>query len=368
MSCWIRQLTEEEKRLNFLLCPLKSFTSSEQKLFTLAALCDPYSGNDTTPACGDNNISSDCNHKIRSTSLSSYTKCEQHYETDASQENHETSTSDTVTNADEGKSTHTNPVGTTGVSASAATVDTSSVMCYTLTRTPHTSECTTKPSLFTPLPNVPSPLFQQNYTKWKAVMDNHFRLRQLRRHKTIYIQPLDDFPEFIYNSIGNDTDTVNSTKMGGFFELLSEYLKVFFSGLNVVLQPAIKTTGWAVKSRHHHMTGKKQLLVGDVHTGLTKILPKDGCCIVGVTWTDLYPCEDLNFVLGEASVEHKCAAFCFGRYEPKCYIDGKEPAQMKEIDGFIIWKMLKVRQTPFLLITLLILKYSLLRLVPALHW
>ncbi|KAI0213471.1 hypothetical protein LSAT2_001505 [Lamellibrachia satsuma] len=187
-------------------------------------------------------------------------------------------------------------------------------------------------------------MFQQNYSKWKAVMDNHFRLRQIRHHNTIYIQPLDEFPEFIYSSIGSNTDTVCGTTVGGFFELLGEYMKVFFSGLNVIIQPAVKTTGtgWKVQSRYHHMTGKKQLLVGDVHEGLKKILPKDGCCVVGITWTDLYPCEDLNFVLGEATVEHRCAAFCFGRYEPKCYVDGKVPAQIENIDGFIIWKMLKV--------------------------
>lgn len=223
-------------------------------------------------------------------------------------------------------------------------VDSSSLKCHTNNCTEDTKLCTTSVSLFKPLPNVPSLMFQQNYSKWKAVMDNHFRLRQIRHHNTIYIQPLDEFPEFIYSSIGSNTDTVCGTTVGGFFELLGEYMKVFFSGLNVIIQPAVKTTGtgWKVQSRYHHMTGKKQLLVGDVHEGLKKILPKDGCCVVGITWTDLYPCEDLNFVLGEATVEHRCAAFCFGRYEPKCYVDGKVPAQIENIDGFIIWKMLKV--------------------------
>lgn len=32
-----------------------------------------------------------------------------------------------------------------------------------------------------------------------------------------------------------------------------------------------------------------------------KKLPKDGYAIVGLSWHDLYPCETLNFVLGQVS-------------------------------------------------------------------
>ena len=227
--------------------------------------------------------------------------------------------------------------------ASVVPIDTGAE-CDPGKRTRDSSFGNTDSFIFIPMPNIPSLLFQQTYTKWKAVMDNHLRLGQIRRRRTVYIQPIDEFPEFVHKSLGNDADTICGVNTVGFFELLREYMEVFFSGLDVVIKPTIKTTGngWSVQSRYHHATGKKQLLVGDIHKGLKKVLPKDGCCIVGVTWTDLYPSAELNFVLGEASMEHRCAAFCFGRYEPKCYIDGKEPAQIEEIDGFIIWKMLKV--------------------------
>ena len=339
MTCCLRQLTEEEKRSNFLLCPLKSFTPQEKKLFLLAVLCDPFSAKPSIPIHDKDNITihheaiSDNQYGLHHKSATSHEKygpnaacsCERRL----CQSNTEISTQSHMCE-DSGDD-----------SVSVVPIDTSA-NCDPGKRTRDSS--TSDSTIFVPLPNIPSLLFQQTYCKWKAVMDNHLRLGQIRRRRTIYIQPIDDFPEFVHNSLGNDTDTICGANSVGFFELLREYMTVFFSGLNVIIRPTIQTTGngWSVQSRYHHVTGKKQLLVGDIHKGLKKVLPKDGCCIVGVTWTDLYPSAELNFVLGEASMEHRCAAFCFGRYEPKCYTDGKEPAQMEEIDGFIIWKMLKV--------------------------
>ena len=293
----------------------------------MAALCDPFSAKQSIPTHDKDNIP--IHHET--TSDNEYEK----YETSAtcSCERRLCQTkAETPTQSHGGERTCED-----NASVYVAPIDTNVKKCKRITDS-------TDSLLFLPLPDIPSLLFQQTYTKWKAVMDNHVRLGQIRRRRTIYIQPIDDFPEFIHKSLGNDADTICGANTVGFFELLREYMTVFFSGLDVVIQPTIKPTGngWSVQSRYHHVTGKKQLLVGDIHKGLKKVLPKDGCCIIGITWTDLYPSAELNFVLGEASMEHRCAAFCFGRYEPKCYTDGKEPVQIEDIDGFIIWKMLKV--------------------------
>ena len=57
----------------------------------------------------------------------------------------------------------------------------------------------------------------------------------------------------------------------------------------------------------------------DVQKYLKKRLPNDGYCVIGVTWADLYPSEELNFILGEAQCNDGCAVVCFGHYEPQQY-------------------------------------------------
>ena len=52
---------------------------------------------------------------------------------------------------------------------------------------------------------------------------------------------------------------------------------------------------------------------------LTTHLPSDGYCIIGLTWVDLYPSEELNFVLGESSCVDGCAVMSFGHFEPQSY-------------------------------------------------
>ncbi|ESO97497.1 hypothetical protein LOTGIDRAFT_78907, partial [Lottia gigantea] len=56
---------------------------------------------------------------------------------------------------------------------------------------------------------------------------------------------------------------------------------------------------------------------------------------------DLYPQEDLNFVLGESSVTCKSAMFCFGRYEPIGF-DKDTHVPLAQIDGDLIWKLFRV--------------------------
>ena len=54
---------------------------------------------------------------------------------------------------------------------------------------------------------------------------------------------------------------------------------------------------------------------------LQNCLPTDGYCIIGLTWVDLYPGDDWNFVLGESSCVDGCAVMSFGHFEPQSYID-----------------------------------------------
>ena len=60
-------------------------------------------------------------------------------------------------------------------------------------------------------------------------------------------------------------------------------------------------------------------LISDLMHYLKTSLPADGYCIIGLTWVDLYPGEDWNFVLGESSCEDGCAVVSFGHFEPQSY-------------------------------------------------
>lgn len=114
--------------------------------------------------------------------------------------------------------------------------------------------------------------------------------------------------------------------------------------MNVSLLPGIDMVSaqWRVKRRLHPVIQKEQVLVGDVQKCLKRDLQQDAYCALGICWTDLYPQENLNFILGEASGVLRVAAFCFGRFEPKAYRDGEPPPPITGVDGPLLWKMIKV--------------------------
>ena len=196
-------------------------------------------------------------------------------------------------------------------------------------------------SLFIKNPQLLPPLQQMTYRKWKAGVSLGQHWPRWRKKKAIYIQPIDDFPEFLRNF----TFTVSGFKKSDFIELLKEFTEIFFSGFRVEILKAtyLNQNGWEVKRRIHDQTNEGQMLASDLHRCLGKSLPRDGSCILGLSWTDLYPTEDLNFVLGEASPERKCAMFSFGRFQPKLYSEGAPPEPLSKVDGDLIWKMVKVR-------------------------
>ena len=71
----------------------------------------------------------------------------------------------------------------------------------------------------------------------------------------------------------------------------------------------------------------------DVLAFLKGDIPSDGYCIVGITWVDLYPSEEWNFVLGEAACEDGCAVLSFGHYEPQSFNKGPALTQDKNYMG-----------------------------------
>jgi len=111
--------------------------------------------------------------------------------------------------------------------------------------------------IFKPKASLPFPLFQQTFRKWKSSMDMELRFRRLRKLRaSIVLQPLDEFPSFLADFHVHLRDRGHF----GFFELLQEFMKVFFTGVNICLNSKNGTSAWDVTSRVHESTGKQQVL------------------------------------------------------------------------------------------------------------
>ncbi|XP_032218957.2 archaemetzincin-2 isoform X2 [Nematostella vectensis] len=104
------------------------------------------------------------------------------------------------------------------------------------------------------------------------------------------------------------------------FGLLRNFVEVYFTGKRVTVLDEVNLDDMSCRTRIHKTTGKRQVLVGDILKYLKSCQPSDGYCTIGITWQDLYPSEDWNFVLGEASCEDGCAALSFGHYEPLSFM------------------------------------------------
>ncbi|GFR67317.1 archaemetzincin-2 [Elysia marginata] len=177
----------------------------------------------------------------------------------------------------------------------------------------------------------------QTYIQWKAAQDlNNFYSLCLPKRHTIYLQPINTFPEFVHSyRLKNQSLELN------LFETVQAFLQVFFCGLEVLLLPPVMldNTKQEVRSRVHPVMESQQLCINDLYPFLQRLLPPNGLCIMGISWTDIYP-EGHNFVLGEASVQHQAAAISFGRFEFSRF-DAATHRDVVEINGAILWKLLK---------------------------
>ena len=203
------------------------------------------------------------------------------------------------------------------------------------------SDCMTT-ELFTPLVIEKSLICTQTYTSWKARDDLYKMAQKLGfKKRVIYFVPIDTFPDFV-----SDFHMHSRANLHGYtlFSLIGEYLQIFYSGMCVKWLNPIHVTDkkWKIRGRKHKKTNKEQYLVSDFYRPLQKIIPHDGYCIMGITWTDLYPKEELNFVLGEANYQTQSGVMSFGRFEPKSFDPDKE-CDITEVTTELVWKLLKVR-------------------------
>ncbi|XP_022083871.1 archaemetzincin-2-like [Acanthaster planci] len=202
--------------------------------------------------------------------------------------------------------------------------------------------------------NLESALFQhkspvpmkgrQTYRMWKATVELStglvFKSDLLDKPKTLHFCPLERFPQPVTSGF----------RIQGYnlVQYLVHFLQVYFPNLDIRMESVHDINqDLELVSRYHSKTNKKQFLVTDLYAKLHKLtgIPSSDF-VLGLTWTDLYPKEELNFVLGEASFRHRCAVLSFGRYEPLSYKRNQGDDEPEEesiaVDGDLLWKLLRV--------------------------
>ena len=120
--------------------------------------------------------------------------------------------------------------------------------------------------------------------------------------RTIYLQPLGDFPPEQSPSL----------------EKLRDYAAAFFQMPVKALEPLSVGAG-GFTSRTNSMTHRRQILTKDVLHWLAAKLPTDAFCLVAITMEDLYPDPTWNFVFGQASLTERVGVYSFSRYDPAFY-------------------------------------------------
>ncbi|XP_048730496.2 archaemetzincin-2-like [Ostrea edulis] len=199
--------------------------------------------------------------------------------------------------------------------------------------------CSDGCKLFKPL-FLSKPLyFYETFVSWRAHYDvEQLQMRLMRKKESMCLVPIGSFPSFVM-----DFKLTIGDKSCSLFDILQMFLEIFYQGMPVVWLNSVdpEKENWNITTRNHKVTGKKQCLTSDFYPRLKKWKPRNCYCIMGLTWTDLYPTENLNFVLGEASKRHRSGVFSFGRFEPKSY-DKENTRDIEEIDVHILWKLLKV--------------------------
>ena len=129
---------------------------------------------------------------------------------------------------------------------------------------------------------------------------------------TIYLQPLEDFPE----------DRSPSLKA------LKACASTSFT-IPVKILPPLKLDQFQFTTRINPYAGNRQILTRDVLMFLVGRLPADAYCILAVTMADLYPDPSWNFVFGQASLRERVGVFSFGRYDPAFYGEKRQKGYRK---------------------------------------
>ncbi len=99
--------------------------------------------------------------------------------------------------------------------------------------------------LFFPLEwTIKSQRVQQTFNMWKAPLDLNWKFRRMKKRRNIALQPLDEFPDFVF-------ELCVKGEVVTFFEFLQKFTSIYFLGFGVaLLEPLImEKENWQVRKR-----------------------------------------------------------------------------------------------------------------------
>ena len=141
----------------------------------------------------------------------------------------------------------------------------------------------------------------ESQVEWGQTFDEYVGLAPVRpssKLTKIYIQPLGPF----------------ANKHKSISEILVEYMQIFFCTETVLNQPVSLSELPAEARREHPETGT-QYNTGYVNNKLLiKNRPDDALAYLGLTYFDLWPGRDWNFVFGQATLRDRVGVWSLNRF------------------------------------------------------
>lgn len=178
------------------------------------------------------------------------------------------------------------------------------------------------PQTFTDFALQRSCRFHNNENKSSTGRGRNKKTMIKNERKKIYLVPIGDF----------------SSECSPSLDLLCQYASLYFC-LPVELLPIIPIENITWRMNRN----VKQLFTDDILNLLSKHLPEDALCLLGVTMNDLYPEKNWNYVLGIAQPTERVGVFSFIRYSPG-FTEAKESDRKLTNDehGILLLNSLKV--------------------------
>ena len=270
MDCLKAKRETFEQKLDFLLGQSGGFSVVEHRIYSLAALCLQNKPNDSTTAKSKtkaNNFSSSSNNKDKPSDVipdkaeninnqidripsSEHRDSEQNFKGNQDNDGYRTD-SNALPSASSvsGKSSsrdNGSDFSGSGQQDSMA-VDAMKHVTSVIKHFCDSQDSNCGCDLFVPKNELPAIFHQQTYSRWKSMLDMTWRFRMIRKKPVIYLQPLENFPEFVdifqYSWRGEERT--------GFFTFLKDFLSLFFMGVDIRLMKTklISEYGWKVKQR-----------------------------------------------------------------------------------------------------------------------
>ncbi|XP_035957619.1 archaemetzincin-1 isoform X1 [Halichoerus grypus] len=123
--------------------------------------------------------------------------------------------------------------------------------------------------------------------------------RQSPARKHIYLQPI---------------DLSEGPAGGALLEHLRDCTEAFFLGLQVRCLPSVAAASIHCSSRPSQDSDRLQLHTDGILSFLKSSKPGDALCVLGLTLSDLYPCEAWSFTFGKFLPGHEVGVCSFARF------------------------------------------------------